>query len=85
MWFPGAQVNYARHALRHAAAAHAAGHPAIVFQHEGMAAPEEVSWPELQRQVGAMAARLKGAGVVPGDRVCAYLPNAPETVVALLA
>jgi len=85
VWFPGAQVNYARQALRHAAAAHTAGQPAIVFQHEGMAAPEAMSWPELRRQVGAVAARLQGAGVVPGDRVCAYLPNAPETVVALLA
>ena len=85
VWFPGAQVNYARQALRHAAAAHAAGQPAIVFQHEGMAVPEEMSWPEVKRQVGAVAARLQGAGVVPGDRVCAYLPNAPETVVALLA
>ena len=85
VWFPGAQLNYARQALRHAAAAHAAGHPAIVYQHEGMAAPEALSWPELQRQIGAMALRLQAAGVVPGDRVCAYLPNAPETVVALLA
>ena len=85
VWFPGAQVNYARQALRHAAASHAAGHPAIVYQHEGMAAPETMSWPEFKRQVGAVAARLQAAGVVPGDRVCAYLPNAPEAVVTLLA
>ena len=85
VWFAGAQVNYARQALRHAATAHAAGQPAIVFQHEGMVSPEALSWPELQRQVGAMALHLQAAGVTPGDRVCAYLPNAPETVVALLA
>jgi acetoacetyl-CoA synthetase len=42
-------------------------------------------WPELRRQVGCFAARLRDAGVVPGDRVCAYLPNTPHTVVALLA
>jgi acetoacetyl-CoA synthetase len=84
-WFPGAQVNYARQALRHGDAAHAAGHPAIVFQNERMAAPAELSWPELQRQVGAFAARLRAAGVVPGDRVCAYLPNSPQAVVAFLA
>ena len=85
VWFPGAQLNYAQQALRHGAAAHAAGHPAIVFQNERMAAPQAISWPELTRQVGAFAARLRGAGVVPGDRVCAYLPNSPAAVVALLA
>jgi acetoacetyl-CoA synthetase len=84
-WFPGAQLNYARQALRHADAAHAAGHPAIVFQNERMAAPVELSWPELRRQVGAFAARLRAAGVQRGDRVCAYLPNTPHTVVAFLA
>ena len=84
-WFPGAQVNFAQQALRHVDAAHAAGHPAIVFQNERMAKPVETSWPELKRQVGAFAARLQAAGVEPGDRVCAYLPNTPHTVVAFLA
>ena len=84
-WFPGAQVNYTRQALRHAQAAHAAGHPAIVFQNERLPAPVEMSWPELTRQVGCFAARLRSAGVLPGDRVCAYLPNTPHTVVAFLA
>ncbi len=84
-WFPGAQLNYAQQVLRHADAAHAAGHPAIVFQNERMAAPVETSWPDLRRQVGAFAQRLRAAGVVSGDRVCAYLPNTPHTVVAFLA
>ena len=84
-WFPGAQMNYAQQVLRHVDAAHAAGHPAIVFQNERMAVPAQTSWPELRRQVGAFAAKLKAAGVVPGDRVCAYLPNTPHTVVAFLA
>ncbi len=85
VWFPGAQVNYARQALRHADAAHKAGQPAIVFQNERMAAPVQTSWPELRRQVGAFAAQLRAAGVAPGDRVCAYLPNTPAAAVALLA
>jgi acetoacetyl-CoA synthetase len=88
-WFPGAQLNYAQQVFRHADAAHAAGHPALVFQNERMAdagiAPQETSWPELRRQVRAFAARLRAAGVVPGDRVCAILPNTPHAIVAFLA
>ena len=89
VWFPGAQLNFAQQVLRHADGAHAAGHPAIVFQSERMAGagapPVEMAWPELRRQVGAFAARLQAAGVVAGDRVGAYLPNTPHTVVAFLA
>jgi acetoacetyl-CoA synthetase len=87
-WFPGAQVNYAQQVFRHADAAHAAGHPAIVFQNETMRARGELhqtSWPELRRQVGSLAAALRGLGVQPGDRVCAFLPNTPQTAVAFLA
>jgi acetoacetyl-CoA synthetase len=88
-WFSGAQVNYTQQVLRHVAPAHAAGRPAIVFQNEAMVAqglpPTEMPWPELQRQVLNFAAQLRQAGVVPGDRVCAYLPNVPQTVVAFLA
>ena len=84
-WFPGAQVNYAQQVFRHADAAHAAGHPAIVFQNERLAAPIEISWPELRRQVASLAAALRGMGVQPGDRVCAFLPNTPQTAVAFLA
>jgi acetoacetyl-CoA synthetase len=87
-WFPGAQLNYARQVLRHADAAHAAGHPAIVFADEALLAQgrcREVSWPELRRQVAACAGALRQMGVVRGDRVCAYLPNTPETVAVFLA
>ena len=87
-WFPGAQVNYAQHLFSHADAAHAAGHPAIVFQNEAMQARgelSETSWPELRRQVASLAAHLQRLGVQRGDRVVAFLPNIPQTVVAFLA
>jgi acetoacetyl-CoA synthetase len=83
-WFAGAQVNYAQHVFRHADAAHAAGHPAIVFQSERLAAPVEITWPELRRQVASFAAALRRLGVQPGDRVAAYLPNTPHAIVAFL-
>lgn len=85
VWFPGTQVNFSRHLLRHADAAHAAGQPALVFQDERMAAPQALSWPELRRRVGAFAASLDRLGVRPGDRVCAYVPYTPDAAVAFLA
>lgn len=87
-WFEGAQVNYAQQVFRHADAAHAAGHPAIVFQDEAMAERGElgrVDWPVLRRQVASLAARLQAMGVQRGDRVCAILPNNPQAAVAFLA
>jgi acetoacetyl-CoA synthetase len=84
VWFPGAQVNYAREVLRHADAAHAAGMPAIVSDNE-RGEVREMSWPELRRQVASVALTLKSHGVQRGDRVAAYLPNVPETIVACLA
>lgn len=83
-WFPGAQVNYARQVLRHVDAAHAAGFPAIVSSNEKRQ-HREMSWPELRRQVASLALHLQAQGVQPGDRVAAYLPNVPETMVAFLA
>ncbi|CAM4065498.1 acetoacetate--CoA ligase [Paracidovorax anthurii] len=83
-WFPGAQVNYARQALRHADAAHAAGQPAIISRNE-RGRHREIAWPELRRQVAALALHLRAQGVGPGDRVAACLPNIPEALVALLA
>ena len=84
VWFPGAKVNYAREVLRHADAAHAAGMPAIVSDNE-IGETREMSWPELRRQVASVALTLKSLGVKRGDRVAAYLPNVPETMVASLA
>ncbi len=83
-WFPGVQLNYARQALRHVQAAHAAGLPAIISRNE-KGQHRELAWPELRRQVASLALHLKAQGVQPGDRVAAYLPNIPEAMVALLA
>jgi len=87
-WFIGAKINYAAEVLRHAQAARAAGFPAILSHSEkslGATAARETSWPELRRQVVSLALHLREHGVQPGDRIAAYLPNAPEAVIAFLA
>lgn len=84
VWFKGASVNYARQVFRHVDAALAAGLPAIVSATEG-GGLSETSWPELRRQAAALALHLRDKGVKPGDRVAAYLPNIPETIIAFLA
>ncbi|MGY1811456.1 acetoacetate--CoA ligase [Blastococcus sp. SYSU D00820] len=78
-WFPGATVNYAEQALRHATD----DAPALVVVAEDTV-PTEVSWAQLRGQVGAFAATLRRLGVRRGDRVAGYLPNVPEAVVAFL-
>ena len=78
-WFPGATLNYAEHALRRRD-----DHPAVVAHVEGRP-PRTLSYGELAREVGAVAAGLRRLGVGRGDRVAAYLPNIPETLVAFLA
>ena len=79
-WFPNMRLNYAENVLRNATP----DRPAIIARAEN-APLREVSWAELARDTAALAARLRGWGVAPGDRVAAYLPNVPETVVAFLA
>jgi acetoacetyl-CoA synthetase len=83
-WFPGAKVNYAQQVLRHAAPAHAAGFLAVIGRNE-KGRRTELGWPELRRQVASLALHLQAQGVQPGDRIAAYLPNIPETMVAFLA
>jgi acetoacetyl-CoA synthetase len=79
-WFEGARLNYVQQVFRHARA----DRPAL--RYAGEAVPlSDMSWAELQRQVAGVATSLRAMGVGPGDRVAAYLPNIPQTVVAFLA
>ncbi len=80
VWFPGAELNYAEHVFRNASTTR----PAILFRSERHVL-REVSWDELTYKVGAIAHALREMGVERGDRVVAYMPNIPETLMAFLA
>ena len=83
-WFEGATINYAEQSLWRALDAKWVSRTALIFESESR--PRlELSWGALGAQVGALAAKLATLGIRPGDRVAAYLPNIPESVVAMLA
>jgi len=78
-FFPDARLNFAENLLRR----HDAG-DALVFWGEDKV-KGRLSWAELYERVSRTAQALAHAGVGPGDRVAGYLPNLPETTIAMLA
>jgi acetoacetyl-CoA synthetase len=78
-WFDGTQLNFAENLLRHTG-----DQAAIVFRGEHMHASRTISRDELIAQAAAFAAALRERGVGPGDRVVGFMPNLPETIIAML-
>ena len=78
-WFPDARLNFAENLLRKRDAS-----PALIFWGEDQL-KSRVTWSELYAEVSRLAQALRAQGVKPGDRVAAYLPNLPGTVIAMLA
>src|SRR5699024_1883409 len=79
-WFPGAKLNYVEHIMRQ-------GEPekTAIFHESEIRPLSEMSWDTFKTQVLILANELRKMGVQPGDRIAAYLPNIPETVVAMMA
>lgn len=78
-WFPEARLNFAENLLKFRGDA-----DAIVFWGEDLV-KRRLSRDELYLAVARLAAALRAKGVKKGDRVAAYMPNMPETVIAMLA
>jgi acetoacetyl-CoA synthetase len=79
-WFRGARVSYAEHMFR--------GKPddRVAIRAASELRPlEEWTWGRLRSETARIRAGLVARGVGEGDRVCAYLPNIPETIAAFLA
>ncbi len=81
-WFPGARVNFARHLLDFRAVEPSATAVIGVSQTRP---PVNLTFAELSAEVSSARRALVRLGVRKGDRVAAYLPNIPETLVAFLA
>ena len=78
-FFPDARLNFARNLLHRRDDG-----LAICFRAEDRV-ERSLTYAELYLQVAEIARGLQNAGIEPGDRVCAYMPNMPETVIAMLA
>jgi len=78
-WFEGARLNFAENLLRHDG-----DRDALVFWNE-RGHQRRLTRRELRREVAAAAAAFADLGVRPGHRVAGFLPNLPETVIAMLA
>lgn len=79
-WFPGARLNYAQHVLRR----EVAGEDALLFLSEERPLTG-YPWERFAGEVRILATQMRKLGIRPGDRVAAYMPNIPQTVIAMLA
>jgi acetoacetyl-CoA synthetase len=78
-WFGDTTLNFAENLLRLRN-----DQPALVFHNE-RGERRQLSFAQLHEEVTRIAAGLRACGVVAGDRVVGFMPNLPETVVAMLA
>ncbi len=78
-WFPEARLNYAENLLKNRDEGEA-----LVFWGEDKV-KRRLSRAELYAEVARFQRFLVDAGVGEGDRVAGYLPNLPETLIAMLA
>jgi len=78
-WFSGARLNFAENLLRYRDKK-----IALVFNSEGRE-PTKITYAELYDEVGRVAGALRASGVQVGDRVAGFMPNRPETIIAMLA
>jgi acetoacetyl-CoA synthetase len=78
-WFSGARLNFAENLLRVRDDS-----PALIFKGEDHE-PVRMTYGKLYDEVAKVAGGLREIGVKAGDRVAGFMPNMPETVVAMLA
>jgi acetoacetyl-CoA synthetase len=78
-WFSGARLNFAENLLRYRD-----DKCALLFLGEDHEF-RRMTYTELYDEVARTAISLKHLGIRPGDRVAGFMPNMPETIIAMLA
>lgn len=83
-WFLNAETNLAYNCLDHHVAQGWGGHTAMIYATE-RGERRLFTYTQLTRQVGRMAAALRGLGIGKGDRITIYMPTCPEAIMLMLA
>ncbi len=78
-WFSAARLNFAENLLRYRD-----DRPALVFRGEDQVA-RTMTYAELYDETARIAVSLRAVGVQASDRVVGFMPNMPETIIAMLA
>ena len=78
-WFSGARLNFAENLLRYRD-----DQIALIFKGEAQASTK-MTYAQLYDEVARLARSLKDLGIQPGDRVVGFMPNMPQSIIAMLA
>ena len=78
-FFPNAKLNYTENLLKNK------NEPLAIISEREDGLKSKISTLELKDKVLKLAGWLKENGISKGDRVCAYMPNCPETIITMLA
>jgi acetoacetyl-CoA synthetase len=78
-WFTDSRLNFAENLLRYRDEK-----TALIFRGEDTVR-RSLTYQELFTATAKVAASLRHAGVVAGDRVVGFMPNMPESIIAMLA
>lgn len=79
-WFVGAELNYSENIFQKMSDAR----PMMLYKAEDKPTIE-ISWQSIYQQVNQLSSAMRKMGVTKGDRVVNFMPNRPESIVALLA
>ena len=77
-FFTGSRLNFAENLLRHRN-----DNKALIFRGED-SVRRELTYNQLYKEVAGVAASLRKLGIKPGDRVVGFMPNMPESIIAML-
>lgn len=78
-WFNGATLNFAQNLLKHR------DDSLAIVAYDERGKQQQLSYAQLYEQVAKLSTHFKQLGIKPGDRVAAFMPNVPETIIAMLA
>jgi len=78
-FFTGSYLNFAENLLRYRN-----DNKALIFRGED-SVRREFTYNQLYTEVAKVASSLRKLGLKPGDRVVGFMPNMPESIIAMLA